>query len=49
MGQPVYGDIASLDVRAKSKAEKREGDDRIVGKPKGGLDSEKDIIDKDKK
>ena len=49
MANPVYGDIASLDVRAKTKAEKREGDDRIVGKPKGGLDTEKDIIDKDKK
>jgi len=49
MGQPVYGDIASLNVRSKSKTEKREGDDRIVGKPKGGLDGEKDIIDKDKK
>jgi len=49
IAQPVYGDIASLNVRAKTKAEKREGDDRIVGKPKGGLDTEKPIIDKDQK
>lgn len=44
MPNPVYGDIASFKVRAKSKEEKKQGDDRIVGKGEGDLEGEKPII-----
>jgi len=46
---PVYGNIAGLDVRSKSKEEKKMGQERIIGKSERDLEAEKDIVSKENK
>ena len=41
--EPVYGDVASLNVRKKGAEEKKMGDDRVIAKT-GSVEDEKNII-----